>query len=307
MKNYKFPRLCKTARNQNTPITKKELKELISLGDSVDLAQIRTIYTPLVLLLIEYIQSHKALSQTIGNILPSNVRVSRSPNAPFIIGIAGSVAVGKSTTARLLRTLLRSHNYNTDLITTDGFLLSNQKLMEKNIFHKKGFPESYDRKKILQCLMDIWAGCKNVKVPVYSHLEYDVVPGVYTYVNLPDVLIVEGVNVLLPPSKYTNLAISDFFDLSIYIDAKEKHIQTWYIKRFLKLKKSAFCEPKSYFLRYSKLSKLDAIKTAKNIWQRINLPNLKENIEAGRARANIVLCKNKHHKISKIIFKGTDL
>jgi len=228
---------------------------------------------------------------------------------PYVIGVAGSVAVGKSTTARVLQALLaRWPNVpKVDLITTDGFLFPNAVLEREHLMEKKGFPESYDLPALLRFLSDIKAGRRPVRAPVYSHLIYDVMPNVSIEIDRPDILIVEGLNVLqtgrLPKDGKAIPFVSDFFDFSLYLDADENVLKNWYVSRFLALRGTAFADPKSYFHRYSRLSDADAIATATSIWSRINLVNLHENILPTRQRADLILKKGESHLVGEVAMR----
>ncbi len=219
----------------------------------------------------------------------------------FVIGVAGSVAVGKSTTSRLLRELLRREGASVDLVTTDGFLFSNAELERRGLLDRKGFPESYDRRALVRFVRDVKSGESGVTSPVYSHLVYDIVPGETITVNQPDILIVEGLNVLQPSRPRVDgsvaLAVSDFFDFSVYVDASERAIRTWYVDRFLHLRETAFRDPSSYFTRFADLTEEDAVDTAGAVWDTINGPNLVQNIRPTRGRATVVLRKGLAHNI----------
>jgi type I pantothenate kinase len=228
---------------------------------------------------------------------------------PYIVGVAGSVAVGKSTTARVLQALLArwSPRPKVDLITTDGFLYPNAVLERQGLMQKKGFPESYDLPTLLTFLSDIKAGRRHVRAPVYSHLTYDIVPGKSVEIDQPDILIVEGVNVLqtgrLPRDGKAVPFVSDFFDFSVYIDADEAVLRQWYIKRFLALRDTAFTDPKSYFHRYALLSDDEATATAIAIWERTNLANLEDNILPTRPRATLILTKGADHVVETVALR----
>lgn len=272
----------------DTPMTLEpgEFDRLRSMHDRLDLQEVEDIYLPLSRLLSIYVDAMQRLYYAQRQFL--NIRDRKMP---YIIGVAGSVAVGKSTTARVLQALLArwSPRPKVDLITTDGFLYPNAVLERQGIMQKKGFPESYDLPLLLGFLSDIKAGRRRVRAPVYSHLTYDIVPNQWIEIDQPDILIVEGVNVLqtgkLPRDGKAVPVVSDFFDFSVYIDADEAALRQWYIKRFLALRDTAFTNPKSYFHRYALLSDEEATATAIAIWERTNLANLEDNILPTRPRA----------------------
>jgi type I pantothenate kinase len=283
---------------KNTPLTltADELEELRGVDDPIDLAEVTDIYLPLTRLLNLHFTGARQRSTALNTFLGASQRP-----APYILGIAGSVAVGKSTTARLLHTLLARwpEHPRVELITTDSFLYPNQVLTEKNIMHRKGFPESYDRRALVRFVADVKAGLPEVTAPVYSHLEYDIVPGATQAVHRPDILIVEGLNVL-QPAPPTALAVNDYFDFSIYVDAKVEHIRNWYVDRFHKLRRTAFEDPKSYFKYLAELSAEEATTFAENVWRDINERNLVENIAPTRGRAGLVLYKGPNHSIQRV-------
>lgn len=288
-------------KNTEQPLSEQELANLRSLGDFLDLKEVEEVYLPVSHLLSLYATQAQDLHRTTSEFLNN-----ASNRTPFIIGIAGSVAVGKSTVARLLKELMsRWHGTPVvELVTTDGFLYPNAELQRRGIMHRKGFPESYDRKKLLQFVSDIKSGRSNVKAPVYSHLSYDIVEGEYAEVTTPDVLILEGLNVLQPPSIGQELALSDFFDFTIYIDAEPKTIEKWYLSRFMQLFTSAFTNPKSYFHQLTKeLNQEQAMNRAQAFWREINLPNLRENIEPTKSRATLVMQKGDEHRVQQVLLR----
>jgi type I pantothenate kinase len=288
----------------DTPLTltAEEVLRLQSLNDPIGLDEVAAIYLPLSRLLSLYVAATQGLFKATQRFLLAEAEVK----VPYIIGVAGSVAVGKSTTARVLKALLARwpNTPKVDLLTTDGFLLPNTELERLGLMERKGFPESYDTGKLLRFLADIKAGKRNVKAPLYSHLVYDVVPGEETAVDRPDILIVEGLNVLQParlPKDGTAIPfVSDYFDFSVYLDAHEDDLHRWYVARFLKLRQTAFRDPKSYFAKYAELEEAEAMATADGLWSRINLPNLRENIVPTRQRASLILQKGPSHRIEQV-------
>ena len=279
-------------------LTEQDLKPLLGFNEALSLNEVSTIYLPLTRLINYYIEENLRRQTVLNRFLGV-----QNPKVPYIIGIAGSVAVGKSTSARILQSLL-SHWPNerrVDLITTDGFLHPLQKLKQDNLLHKKGFPVSYDTAKLIRFLAEIKSGKGKVQAPIYSHLTYDIVPHEFTEIKQPDILILEGLNVLQTAGNNSNQTfVSDFVDFSIYVDAQEVLLKEWYIKRFLKFRQSAFSDPNSYFKHYAKLSEQEAIATAASIWENINGLNLRENILPTRERADLILTKGADHAVELI-------
>ena len=291
----------------DTPLTltEEDVQRLSSLNDPIDLDEVRRIYLSLSRLL----SAHVETSQSLFGLRKRFFKADNAIKTPFIIGIAGSVAVGKSTTARILKELLRRWptSPQVDLVTTDGFLFPNQLLRERNLMERKGFPDSYDVGAILRFLSSIKSGQTSVRAPVYSHLTYDVMPGQFVTIDRPDILIFEGLNVLQPrelpkDGKFVPF-ISDFFDFSIYLDAEETLIHEWYITRFMRLRETAFRNPESFFHRYSQLSEDAARAIAEGLWGNINLKNLRENILPTRPRADLILRKGADHLIEEVALR----
>jgi type I pantothenate kinase len=291
----------------DTPLTlgEDEVRRLRSLNDPINLNEVRRIYLSLSRLLSAHVESSQLLFKQRKQFLS----LSDDAKTPFVIGIAGSVAVGKSTTARILKELLSRwpSSPKVDLVTTDGFLHPNAWLMRENMMDRKGFPESYDIGALLRFLSAIKAGQKNVPAPLYSHLTYDVIPDKFMIVDRPDILIFEGINVLqsrdLPADGKIVPIVSDFFDFSIYIDADEDLIHTWYVDRFMKLRQTAFPNPDSFFHRYSLVSEQEALQIAENLWLNTNLKNLRRNILPTRPRADLILQKGKNHLVEKVALR----
>lgn len=282
------------------PLTPAEIVGLRGLGDRLDPHEVTEVYLPLSRLLNLYAAGAKRLHRATTDFLGQ-----KSSSTPFVIGIAGSVAVGKSTVARLLRELLTrwEGTPRVELVTTDGFLLPNAELERRGLMERKGFPESYDRRALLRFVSKIKSGVEEVRAPFYSHLSYDITKGAEIVVRRPDVLIVEGLNVLQPPVGGRGLAVSDLFDFTIYVDARTSDVATWYEERFLKLQQGAFANPQSYFHRYASLSDEQARAKARDIWTRINEPNLLQNVLPTRSRADLVLRKGENHKVSSVLLR----
>ena len=291
----------------DTPLTltSDEVKRLRSLNDPVDLDEVRRIYLSLSRLLSAHVESSQILFEQRKRFLS----LSDETKTPFVIGIAGSVAVGKSTTARILAELLARwpSSPKVDLVTTDGFLYPNAILKRENMMERKGFPESYDTGALLRFLSAIKAGQPNVKAPTYSHLTYDVLPNEHRIVDRPDILIFEGINVLqsrsLPADGKIVPMVSDFFDFSIYIHAEEGLIHNWYVERFMRLRDTAFRDPHSYFHRYATISEEEALGIAEGLWQNTNLKNLHQNILPTRPRADLILQKGENHLMESVALR----
>ena len=282
------------------PLDEGEIERLRGIGDVLDMREVREVYLPLSRLLNLYVAGSRKLHRDTSDFLGE-----RGPTTPFVIGVAGSVAVGKSTVARLLKELLSrwDDTPRVELITTDGFLYPNAELERRGLLERKGFPESYDRRALLRFVSEVKSGVDEVAAPVYSHLEYDIMPDRQILVQRPDVLIVEGLNVLQPPTPDSRLAVSDLFDFTVYVDARTQDIARWYEQRFLKLQRGAFADPQSYFHRFASLTEEQAIDRARTIWSSINEPNLVENILPTRSRAKLVLRKDSDHAVSTVLLR----
>jgi type I pantothenate kinase len=301
-----FTRAEWAALREDTPMTlhPEEVTRLRSMHDRLDMSEVEEIYLPLSRLLSMYVAATQRLFRAQQRFL-----ATEDVKMPYIIGIGGSVAVGKSTTARVLQALLaRWPNVpKVDLVTTDGFLYPNAILERERLMDRKGFPESYDLQALLRFLTDVKAGRRPTRAPIYSHLVYDVMPNHWVEIDRPDILIVEGLNVLqagrLPKDGEAIPFVSDFFDFSIYLDADDEVLRSWYVSRFLTLRGTAFSDPKSYFHRYSKLTDAEAVTTATDIWTRINLVNLHENIVPTRRRADLILKKSESHGVGEVALR----
>lgn len=280
------------------PLTEKELVGLRGLGEQIDLREVEEVYLPLARLIHLQVAARQRLFSATSEFL-GETQLNRQRPVPFVIGVAGSVAVGKSTTARVLQALLArwDHHPRVDLITTDGFLYPNAELARRNLMHRKGFPESYDRRALMRFVTAVKSGTPAASAPVYSHLLYDVVPRDKITVRHPDILILEGLNVL---QTGPTLMVSDLFDFSVYVDARIEDIESWYLSRFLAMRAGAFANPASHFHHYATLNDDQALFAARDIWQGINLPNLVENILPTRPRATLVLRKDADHSINRL-------
>ena len=281
-----------------TPLTirEKDLEALRGINESINLDEVAAIYLPLTRLLNLYVSATQNLHKVSATFLGT-----MSPKVPYVIGVAGSVAVGKSTFARILQALLARwpEHPKVDLVTTDGFLFPNDVLADRGLMNRKGFPESYDTKKLLQFLRQLKAGHLDVSAPVYSHVVYDIVHGQEVDVHQPDILILEGLNVLQVGNE-ANEFVSDYFDFSIYIDANEIDIRDWYIERFHALRRTVFQDPQSFFKHFAALSDDEATEVAKGIWSEINGRNLQENIEPTKTRASLVMNKGRDHRVTDV-------
>jgi type I pantothenate kinase len=292
------------AEGATQPLDESGLRQLASLGDRIDLGEVTTVYLPLAELLGLHVAASRRLWAAQSEFLGDT-----TAKVPYVIAVAGSVAVGKSTTARLLQTLLAAGPAapRVDLVTTDGFLLPNAVLDERGLLGRKGFPESYDRRALLRFLADVKSGRPAVDAPVYSHLSYDIVPGSRQVVDRPDILVLEGLNVLQAGRRadgtVPEVLLSDFFDFSVYVDAAEPDIRQWYVDRFLALRRTAFADTSAYFHRFAGLTDDEARATALDIWSAVNGPNLRDNIAPTRSRARLVLQKTADHKVRRVLLR----
>lgn len=281
-----------------TPLTirERDLEALRGINEKIDLDEVAAVYLPLTRLLNLYVSATQNLHKVSATFLGA-----MAPKVPYVIGIAGSVAVGKSTFARILQALLARwpDHPRVDLITTDGFLFPNHVLQDRGIMNRKGFPESYDTKALLQFLRDLKSGASEVRAPVYSHVVYDIVEGDAISIRQPDILILEGLNVLQVGSE-SNEFVSDYFDFSIYIDAEEQDIEQWYVERFQALRETIFRDPNSFFQNYAHLTDQEAVETARTIWREINGKNLVENIEPTKSRASLLVQKGHDHRVTDV-------
>ena len=279
------------------PLSETEVVQLRGIGDRLDLAEVREVYLPLSRLLSTYAENTKRLGAE-----TADFRGEPDSTTPFVVAVAGSVAVGKSTIARLLRELMSRWpgTPRVELVTTDGFLYPNAELERRGIMDRKGFPESYDRRALVRFLMDVKSGAPEARAPFYSHVRYDIMPDAQVTVRRPDVVIVEGLNVLSPPPSPNDVAVSELFDFSIYVDADVDDIASWFVSRFLTLRQSAFNNPNSFFTNFARLSDDEAVDAALGFWNDINLPNLRENVEPTMHRATLILKKDADHSVERV-------
>ncbi|QLD12328.1 type I pantothenate kinase [Microbacterium oleivorans] len=282
------------------PLSETEIVQLRGLGDRMDLGEVSQVYLPLSRLLSLYASATRRLGADTDAFLGDD-----DSTTPFVVGVAGSVAVGKSTVARLLRELMSRWpgTPRVELVTTDGFLYPNAELERRGLMARKGFPESYDRRALLSFLTDVKSGAAEVHAPFYSHMRYDIVPDAQITVRRPDVVIVEGLNVLAPPPAPHEVAVSDLFDFSIYVDAEVEHISRWYVDRFMTLKAGAFNNPSSYFNTFADLDDEEAVAMARTFWNDINLPNLVENVLPTKHRATLILHKGASHAVERVLLR----
>ncbi len=291
---------ARLAAGLDQPLGETEVVELRGIGDRLDLTEVREVYLPLSRLLSLYASATKQLGAATSTFLDEE-----DVTTPFVVGVAGSVAVGKSTIARLLRELMSRWpgTPRVELVTTDGFLYPNAELERRGLMDRKGFPESYDRRALLAFLTEVKSGAAEVRAPFYSHMRYDIVPDARVVVRRPDVVIVEGLNVLQPPPAPNDVAVSDLFDFSVYVDADPAHIEKWYVDRFLALRQGAFANASSYFNVFAQLTDDEAVTTALGYWRDINMPNLIENVMPTRHRATLVLNKGADHNVESVLLR----
>ena len=288
---------ARMAAGMEQPLTETEVVQLRGIGDRLDITEVREVYLPLSRLLSLYASATKRLGADTAEFVGEN-----DATTPFIVAVAGSVAVGKSTVARLLRELMSRWpgTPRVELVTTDGFLYPNAELERRGIMDRKGFPESYDRRALVEFLLAVKSGEAEVKAPYYSHMRYDIIPDAQVTVRRPDVIIVEGLNVLASAPNPHNIAVSELFDFSIYVDADHDHIAQWYVNRFLALREAAFSNPNSFFKVFADISDDEAVTRALGYWNEINLPNLVENVEPTRHRARLILRKAADHTVETV-------
>ncbi|WP_460785457.1 type I pantothenate kinase [Microbacterium tumbae] len=291
---------ARLALGLDQPLTETEVVALRGLGDRLELDEVREVYLPLSRLLSLYASATRQLGAATSAFLQED-----DTTTPFVVGVAGSVAVGKSTIARLLRELMSRWpgTPRVELVTTDGFLYPNAELERRGLMDRKGFPESYDRRALISFLTEVKSGADEVRAPFYSHMRYDIVPDAHVVVRRPDVVIVEGLNVLQPPPAPNDVAVSDLFDFSIFVDADTAHIERWYVDRFLALRQGAFSNPSSYFNVFAHLTDEEAVQTALGYWNDINMPNLVENVMPTRHRATLVLNKGADHAVESVLLR----
>ncbi len=288
---------ARMAAGMEQPLTETEVVQLRGIGDRLDITEVREVYLPLSRLLSLYASATKRLGADTAEFVGEN-----DATTPFIVAVAGSVAVGKSTVARLLRELMSRWpgTPRVELVTTDGFLYPNAELERRGIMDRKGFPESYDRRALVEFLLAVKSGEAEVRAPYYSHMRYDIIPDAQVTVRRPDVIIVEGLNVLASAPNPHDIAVSELFDFSIYVDADHDHIAQWYVNRFLALREAAFSNPNSFFKVFADISDDEAVTRALGYWNEINLPNLVENVEPTRHRARLILRKAADHTVDTV-------
>ncbi len=288
------------ASHQSSPLTAREIHQLRGLGDQMDLREVREVYLPLSRMLSLFVEERRSLQSRVNQLFASD-----EATTPFVIGIAGSVAVGKSTVSRLLRELLArwESTPRVSLVTTDGFLYPNAELLSRGLMNRKGFPESYNRKELLRFVASVKGGAPEVSAPVYSHQSYDIVPGETVTISRPDVLIIEGLNVLQPAIIGSGPAVSDFFDFSIYVDARPSDVERWFLDRLIQLKHDAFARPDSYFHQWAELTDDEMRQIGVNTWNEVNGPNLDGFIAPTRSRADVVLRKASDHTVKSVLIR----
>ena len=291
---------ARLAADTPLPLSETEIVQIRGLGDRLDLAEVREVYAPLSGLLSLYATATKRLGAETSTFLRDT-----DSTTPFVVAVAGSVAVGKSTIARLLRELMSRWpgTPRVELVTTDGFLYPNAELERRGLMDRKGFPESYDRRALLNFLSEVKSGAAEVRAPFYSHMRYDIVPDAHTSIRRPDVVIVEGLNVLQPSPSPSEMAVSELFDFSIYVDAETSHITDWYVDRFLALRRGAFSNPSSFFNVFAHLTDDEAVQTALGFWNDINLPNLEQNVLPTKHQAKLVLQKGATHAVERVLLR----
>lgn len=291
---------ARAAAGMAQPLSETEIVQLRGLGDRLDVNEVREVYLPLSRLLSLYADATKRLGAETSRFLGEP-----DTTTPFVVAVAGSVAVGKSTIARLLRELMSRWpgTPRVELVTTDGFLFPNSELQRRGLMSRKGFPESYDRRALVRFLTDVKSGASEVRAPFYSHIRYDIVPDASVVVRRPDVVIVEGLNVLQPPATPNDVAVSELFDFAVYVDADPEHIARWFVERFLALRRGAFANPNSYFNVFAHLRDEEAAETAEKFWAEINMPNLVENVMPTRRRATLILQKGPDHAVDRVFLR----